>query len=355
MGDERKVFRIAFPHDWNADCSGMLAMTAASNWSLHPIGILASSPVPVLDPASPNATAIFHLFIVVFLICMGILAIVVTLIGVSLVRFRVAGGAIPAQNFGSDRAEIAWTVPPVLIVLFLAVFSAKLILSATARAAPEVAGPGDADLIVIGHQWWWEVRYPGSGVVTANEIHIPIGRRFLVRVDSADVIHSFWVPQLAPKMDMVPGQHNFVYLEADAAGVYDGACSEFCGDQHAWMRFIVIAESPDEYNNWLVRQTPVAHAPVGALAEAGRSLFFAQTCINCHAIGGTSAVADAAPDLTHLATRRQLAAGVITNSPYNLALWLRNPQDVKPGCKMPNFNLNDEQVTQLTAYLEGMK
>jgi cytochrome c oxidase subunit 2 len=243
----------------------------------------------------------------------------------------------------------------VLIVLFLAVVSARLILSATAKAAPEVAGPGDADLIVIGHQWWWEVRYPSSGVVTANEIHIPIGRKFLVRVDSADVIHSFWVPQLAPKLDMVPGQHNYVYLEADEAGEYDGACSEFCGDQHAWMRFIVVAESPEDYKSWLEQQIPAARAPVGAAALAGRSLFFTQTCINCHAIGGTTAIADAAPDLTHLATRRQLAAGVISNTPENLALWLRNPQDVKPGCKMPNFNFSDDQVTELTAYLEGLK
>jgi cytochrome c oxidase subunit II len=330
-------------------------MTTILNWSLGPIGILASVPVPVLDPVSPNAAAIFHLFLVVFLICMVILTIVVALICTSLVRFRATGGEIPAQIFGSDRAEIVWTVFPVLIVLFLAIMSAKLILSATATAAAEVAGPGDADLIVVGHQWWWEVRYPKSGVVTANEIHIPIGRKFLVRVDSADVIHSFWVPQLAPKMDMVPGQHNFVFLQADESGVYDGACSEYCGDQHAWMRFIVVAESPDDFNTWLSHQEPAAHAPVEATALAGRSLFFTQTCINCHAIGGTSAVANAAPDLTHLATRRQLAAGVITNTPENLALWLRNPQDFKPGCKMPNFNFNDDQVSQLTAYLEGLQ
>jgi cytochrome c oxidase subunit II len=333
----------------------MLIMTATLNWSLHPTGMLASVLVPVLDPASPNAGAIYHLFMVVFLICMAILAIVVGLICTSLVRFRAAGGEIPAQNFGSDRSEIAWTVPPVLIVLFLAVASAKLILSTMARVAPEVAGSGDADLIVVGHQWWWEVRYPNSRVVTANEIHVPIGRKLLVRVDSADVIHSFWVPQLAPKMDMVPGQHNYVFLEADEPGVYDGACSEFCGDQHAWMRFIVVAESLEDYNAWLDRQTPVGGAPVGAAALAGRSLFFTQTCINCHAIGGSSAIADAAPDLTHLATRRQLAAGIMSNTTENLALWLRNPQDIKPGCKMPNFNFNDDQVTELTAYLEGLQ
>lgn len=330
-------------------------MMPVFNWSLHPIGLLASIAVPVLDPASPNAIAIYHVFVIVFLICMAILAIVVGLICTSLVRFRAGNGKVPAQNFGSDRAEIVWTVPPVLIVLFLAMVSAKLILSAQATAASEVAGPGDADIIVVGHQWWWEVRYPSSGVVTANEIHVPIGCKLLVRVDSADVIHSFWVPQLVPKMDMVPGQHNYVFLEADEPGVYDGACSEFCGDQHAWMRFIVVAESPQEYKAWLDRQEPAAQAPVGATALAGRSLFFNQTCINCHAIGGTSAIADAAPDLTHLATRRQLAAGVIANTPENLALWLRNPQDIKPGCKMPNFNFNDDQVNQLTAYLEGLK
>ena len=219
----------------------------------------------------------------------------------------------------------------------------------------DVAAPGEADIVVVGHQWWWEVRYPGSGAVTANEIHIPIGRRFRVRVESADVIHSFWVAQLGPKMDMIPGHPNFVWLEADRAGVYDGACAEFCGDQHAWMRFRVVAEPVPQYEAWLAHQAQPAPTSAGAVAEAGTRFFFAQACANCHAIKGTSAIADAAPDLTHLASRTELAAGRIANNPQNLARWLRNPQAIKPGCQMPNFTLNDEQLTQLVAYMEGLK
>jgi cytochrome c oxidase subunit II len=216
---------------------------------------------------------------------------------------------------------------------------------------------GGADVVVVGHQWWWEGRYPGrgGGAVTANEIHIPIGRRLRVRVDSADVIHSFWVPQLGPKMDMIRGHPNFVWLGADRAGTYEGACSEFCGDQHAWMRFIVIAEPESLFKQWLEHQARPAENPITESAQAGKNFFFAQTCANCHAIGGTTAVRTAGPDLTHFASRRQLAAGLLDNTPQNLARWLKNPQQLKPGCQMPNFSLTDEQVTQLVAYLEELR
>ena len=182
-----------------------------------------------------------------------------------------------------------------------------------AHRVPIGAGTGqDADLVVVGHQWWWEVRYPGSGAVTANEIHVPVGRKLRVRVEAADVIHSFWVPQLAPKMDMVPGHPNFLWLQADHAGTYEGACSEFCGDQHAWMRFIVIAEPESQFKLWLEHQARPAQNPTTESSQAGKNFFFAQTCANCHAIGGTSAVAaTAGPDLTHLANRKQLAAGIV--------------------------------------------
>src|SRR3954451_838520 len=205
-------------------------MVCATDLNLN--AMLASA-VPVLDPASKDAAAIRSLFGGVFLICLAILAVVVWLIWRSLLDSRVRGSHLPPQDFGRRRSEIAWAIPPVLIVLTLSLLSAKLIVSDVADAG----GAGDADVVVVGHQWWWEVRYPGSGAVTANEIHIPIGRRLRVRVDSADVIHSFWVPQLGPKMDMIPGHPNFMWLQADRAGTYEGACSGFCGDQHAWMRF----------------------------------------------------------------------------------------------------------------------
>jgi cytochrome c oxidase subunit 2 len=309
--------------------------------------------VPVLEPASPNAATISHLFLFVLLICLVIFVVVTALVVTSVIRFR--GGDIPKQNFGSHSMQRIWAIPPVLIVAGLSAVSAKIILSIDGMPASRVAEADHPDLVVVGHQWWWEVRYPTAGAVTANEIHIPVGRKLRLRVAAADVIHSFWAPQLGLKLDMVPGHPNFVWLEADRVGVYDGACAEFCGDQHAWMRFVVIAEPESQYESWLTHQAQPATAPVGNLAEAGRRFFFAQTCANCHAIKGTSAVANAAPDLTHLVSRSQLAAGIIPNTPQDLARWLRNPQAIKPGCLMPNFTLSDEQLTQLVAYMEGLQ
>lgn len=318
--------------------------------------LLAAAPVPVLEPASPNAATLRYLFLAAFLICLAIFVIVVGLIGISLVRFRATSGTnVPKQNFGSRRSEVAWAIPPLLITFTFAVISARLILSIIAMPIAQASEATRADIIVVGHQFWWEVRYPASGAVTANEIHIPIGRKLCVRVESADVIHSFWVPQLAPKMGMIPGHPNFLWLQADRPGIYEGACSQFCGAQHAWMRFTVVAESGPRYETWLAQQTRPAGSPSSADAQAGRKIFFAQTCANCHAIGGTNAVANAAPDLTHVASRSDLAAGVIPNTPQNLAAWLRNPQQIKPGCQMPNFNFNEEQVTQLVAYLEDLR
>ena len=334
----------------------IIACTVMAHWLHFPVTqLLAYSAVPVLEPASPGAAAIRHLFIIVLLICSAIFLIVVGLIIISLLRFRAHGSAPPLQNFWNHRAEIGWTIPPVLIVLFLAVVSAKLIVNE--ERGPEFSSPeaGNADLTVVGHQWWWEVRYAGTNAVTANEIHIPIGRKLRVQIDSADVIHSFWLPQLGPKKDMIPGWHNFVWLEADRAGIYDGACTEFCGDQHAWMRFIVIAEDESQYQTWLTHQSEMAPIPTSPAAKAGMNIFFAQTCANCHAISGTSAVANAAPDLTHLATRRDLAAGVISNTPENLRRWLADPQQIKPGCKMPNFGFNNDQLDHLLAYLETLR
>jgi cytochrome c oxidase subunit 2 len=316
---------------------------------------LAASSVPVLDPASPHAVTIRHLFVVVFLICLAIFFAVVGLVVISLIRFRDSSEGMPKQDFGNHRSEIVWAIIPGLIVLVLSAVSAKLILSITALTTREVSEAGDADLVVTGHQWWWEVRYLASGAVTANEIHIPVGQKCRVRVEAADVIHSFWVPQLGPKMDMIPGHPNFVWLQADRAGVYDGACSEFCGAQHAWMRFIVIAEPEPKYQAWLALQVQPAHEPADVVAKAGRDFFFAQTCASCHAVKGTGAVANAAPDLTHVAGRNQLAAGLVPNTPQDLARWLRDPQQLKPACQMPNFNLDQEQVTQLVAYLEGLR
>ena len=309
---------------------------------------------PVFEPASPQAEAIRDLFVQVLWISGGIFAIVAGLICFALWKFRAVGD-LPEQDFGSHRKEIAWIVAPVIVVLWIAAISAKLVL--TFNAVPQAHPPGEqvADLIVTGHQWWWEVEYAGTGIVSANEIHIPVGKRLRVQLSSADVIHSFWVARLARKMDAIPGRENFIWLQADAAGVYQGRCAEFCGTQHAWMNFLVHAHEPEDYEKWLAREKIVPPAPTDSKAIAGRRTFLSLTCSQCHAIAGTGADRSIAPDLTHIASRSELAAGVLVNSPENLRRWLKDPAAFKPGCKMPDFKLTDQQLDDLVAYLETLK
>jgi cytochrome c oxidase subunit II len=306
--------------------------------------------IPVFHPFSPETASISHLFILVLIVCGIILAIVVGIIGYGLIFFRhKPGSADPAPHFGNRKLEIIWTVGPILIIVCL--------FTLTVRGMRESDPPANRqpDLIVIGHQWWWEVRYPQTGVVTANEIHIPVGRKWLVRLESADVIHDFWVPALARKMQMIPGQTNHIWLEADAPGKFAGSCVEYCGAGHSWMLFTIIAESPTEFDAWLREQENSAAIPAADSAHTGLKIFQTMTCINCHSIRGVSVAANAAPDLTHLADRTILGAGVLSNTETNLFRWLKNPQDFKPGCFMPNLKLTDAQAGTLTSYLETLK
>jgi cytochrome c oxidase subunit 2 len=314
-----------------------------------------NSTVPVFDPVSPQAHAIHDLFVQVLLISAGIFMIVAGLICVALWRFRHRE-EIPKQNFGSHRSEIYWLVGPVIIVLWLAAVSANLVL--TLNAVPLAHPPDEgheADLVVTGHQWWWRIDYPDSGLVGANEIHIPTGKKLRVRLDSKDVIHCFWVAQLARKMDAIPGRENYLWLQADKPGVYQGRCAEYCGTQHAWMNFLVIAHTPEDYEQWRIQHHIQPAAPQESPAVAGKALFMSLTCSQCHNIKGTEAKADFAPDLTYLASRKQIGGGVIENTPENLRRWLLDPQALKPGCKMPDFKLTDEHLDQLVAYLETLK
>ena len=322
--------------------------------------------LPVFEPASPQAEAIRDLFVQVLVISAGIFMIVAGLICVALWRFS-ARKQLPEQDFGSHKKEIAWMVGPVIIVLWIAAVSAKLILTLNAvpplyaspqpqgNAGAEDAADADVDLIVTGHQWWWEIRYPEAGIVSSGEVHIPTGKKLRVKLQSADVIHCFWAPQLARKMDAIPGHENYLWLEASKPGVYQGRCAEYCGTQHAWMNFRVVAHTPEEFERWKARETGTPPPPDNEPAVAGRQLFMTLTCSQCHAIAGTEATARFAPDLTHLASRGELGSGVIDNTPENLRKWLKNPQALKPGCKMPNFKLSDGQLDQLTAYLETLE
>jgi cytochrome c oxidase subunit 2 len=208
---------------------------------------------------------------------------------------------------------------------------------------------------VIGHQWWWEVHYPGSPAVTANEIHIPVGTRVNVVATTADVIHSFWVPQLARKIDEVPGRNNRVLLFASRPGRYRGQCAEFCGFQHANMSLFVIAQSRAAYRAWLSNMSALAPKPTSATARAGEKVFMANQCASCHEIRGTSARGLVGPDLTHLASRRTLAAAEIRNTPAELRAWIASPQMIKPGSRMPDLGLSPTQYNEIAAYLEGLR
>jgi cytochrome c oxidase subunit 2 len=251
---------------------------------------------------------------------------------------------------GHTRLEIAWTAIPFAIVTGLFALTARAM-----QASDPPANVDAADLVVTAHQWWWEARYKG-GAVAANEIHVPVGRQLLVRVESADVIHDFWVPQLARKIDAVPGHPVHVSMHADQPGTYSGACAEYCGSEHAWMRIVVVAESEAEFLAWQARQLQPAPVPSepGAVARGSR-VYDAKPCAKCHAIGGRGEQPRIGPDLTHIASRATLGAGVLSNSPADLTHWLRDPQGVKPGSHMPDMQLTNADVDDLVAYFETLR
>lgn len=301
------------------------------------------------SPSSPFAASIAHLFAVTLVVCAVIAAVVVGAIAYCLFAFRARqGGVEPAQVTGNRKLEVVWTAIPVAIVTWLFVLS----LQTMSRSDP----PADRapDLVVTGHQWWWEARY-ASGLVTANEIHVPTGKPLLVRLESDDVIHDFWVPELARKMDAVPGHPNSFWMSADAPGEYGGTCAEYCGAQHAWMRIRVVAESPPDFDAWQAEQLAPARAPAPGGPARGERVFRDEACGNCHAIAGRGFDGRVAPDLTHLGSRSTLGAGAVEDAHGELAAWLRDPQAIKPGCRMPDFKLTDAKVDDLVAYLGALR
>jgi cytochrome c oxidase subunit 2 len=208
---------------------------------------------------------------------------------------------------------------------------------------------------VIGHQWWWEIRYPSTGAVSANEIHIPVNTRVNVVTTTADVIHSFWVPALNRKIDMIPGRQNRILLEATRTGEYRGQCSQYCGLQHANMAMEVFVQTPSAFKSWLSSVSAPARPPTAAQASAGQQLFMSSQCASCHTIAGTQAQGTVGPNLTHVASRTTLAANTIPNTPSQLAAWIRDPQAIKPGTRMPDLGLSRGQVNQIVTYLETLR
>jgi cytochrome c oxidase subunit 2 len=301
----------------------------------------------ILNPQGESAKRVAGLWWLMLWISTAVFVVVVVLMAVAIVRRRRRGVEIDASEprWGEPFVVIAGVVIPVLILTGVFVISV--------RDMNAIAG-GDPQLTVqvIGHVWWWEVRYP-NGAVTANEIHIPTGEPVRFEVSSEDVIHSFWVPQLAPKIDMIPGRTNSIVVTATRSGRYRGQCAEFCGLQHANMAFFVVAQPPDDFAAWLANQARPAVTPTGAEA-AGEDLFVSSSCSGCHTIRGTDANATLGPDLTHLASRDTLAAGTLENTPENLEAWITDPQAFKPGAVMPPSPLSADQVRRIVAYLETL-
>ncbi len=242
-------------------------------------------------------------------------------------------------------------LPAVVLIVLFAVSNLYVIHDTEAPDPKSTA----LTISVIGHQWFWEVRYPGTRAVTANEVYIPAGARVNVIARSADVIHSFWVPELNRKIDMIPGHSNRVLLYADRPGVYRGQCAEFCGLQHANMAMAVHAQPWPQFRRWLRNMARPAAAPSDPLRRRGEQVFLSSTCAGCHTIRGTPAAGEVGPDLTHLATRGTLAALTIPNNRRELAAWIRDPQHIKPGNKMPGLNLNHRDLRALVAYLSGLR
>src|SRR5499427_5431061 len=304
-----------------------------------------------LDPQSPFARSIYDLTIVSYIILGLIFVIVTGGIVYAILRFRArTDEPDPKQIAGNRKVEITWLVIPFLIVLLLF----GLTIQAMNRADPPPAP--SADLVITGHQFWWQADYPASGVTAANEIHIPTGKPLSVRLESKDVLHEFWVPKLPRKMSNVPGQPNHIWLQADKPGDYIGQCSEFCGTQRAWMRILVVADEPARFEEWQRAQLRPAQAATTDVTSKGLAVFQTSTCINCHAIRGVAgADLRVAPDLTHVGSRKQLASGMIDNTPANMRLWLKSPQHIKPGALMPDFSLTDEQLDQLASYLSSLQ
>jgi len=314
----------------------------------------------VLRPDGPQAQHILGLWHLALGVCTVVF--VAVLVAVALALWRAPRGtpdtaadlsSMSAPEPRNHRSVLTASVASALLLVFLIVASVL-----TDRALAQLSTRDAVSLQVTANQWWWEARYdetPGSlAFVTANEIHVPVGKPVVMTLKSNDVIHSFWVPSLAGKKDLIPGRTSRLEFRADKPGVYRGQCAEFCGVEHAWMAFEVVADPPEQYAAWVARQQ--AHAPQPATPQQlrGQQLFVSTTCVMCHSIGGTTASATHAPDLTHLASRRSLGAGTLPNTPADLKRWIRDPHLFKPGVNMPASNLPDADLDAIVAYLETL-
>jgi cytochrome c oxidase subunit 2 len=311
----------------------------------------------IFAPESTPARAIVDLSVLVLSLTAVIFVVVASLLVYAIVRFRATPANVdrePAQVYGSTQIELAWTIVPILIVLVLFAATARVIHAIQDAPRPPTA----VDVIVVGHQFWWEYRYPALGVVTANELHVPVSDRtrprptFLTLL-SADTDHSFWIPQLAGKTDLIPNRVNQLWMDPQRPGIFLGQCAQYCGTQHAKMLQRVSVDTPDEFDAWVRSQQQPAIED--ASASAGRRIFETTACINCHTVRGTAANGRFGPDLTHMMSRATIASGAAENTPENLRVWLKAPDAIKPGSLMPAMKLSEGELDAVVRYMLSLQ
>jgi cytochrome c oxidase subunit 2 len=313
-----------------------------------------------LDPKGPVALWQSNLFWFILVVATIIFVGVTGVLLYSIIRFRDRPGAAEARQFdGNSRLEIAWTILPSLVLFLVLIFTIYTLYNMT----PSATAANTLHVRAIGHQWWWEFQYEDASpvVVTGDELHVPVGTVVHVDLASDNVIHSFWIPQLSGKTDVIPGHDNSLVFKADAAGNYRGECGEYCGTQHANMNFVVVADTPDVYASWLQSQQALAAVPSTDQQQSGLSLFQHAGCAGCHSINGVNAQPGKpgptiGPNLTHFGSRQLIAGGVLSNTNDNLTKWLADPQGIKPGNDMViPVQLDQSQISDLVAYLESLK
>jgi len=328
------------------------AITAIMYVWFKDAALVGGNPQSSMAPASDNAQIIQDLYILVFWLAGAVFVGVMVLTLAFSLMFREKEGAEALQTHGNSKLEILWTFIPVIIVVIMAVPTFNAIVDIESDA-PD----GALEIIATGHQWWFEFEYPEYGITGANEMHIPVDRAVSITLLSNDVIHSYWVPRLHGKKDMVPGHENHLWFTPSEVGEYLGQCAEFCGLSHANMRFRVFVESESDFEAWATQQASPASAESDDEAiMAGLQQFQQSGCVGCHVVRGVSELPGTiGPDLTHIGSRTTIASGTLPNTPEDMAAWLRNPPSIKPGSLMPNLNLNEEQIQRLVTYMASLQ
>ena len=328
---------------------------------LMPVVLLAagcSGNQSMFNPQGPPARSIANLGSMLMALTIAIWAVVMLVLAVALLRRRQDSDQSPATTRRLSRNVAVASAATVVVLVALAVMT-----FVADRGLNSPSGRGAITVDVIGHQWWWEFQYRGASpdrfVTSPNELHIPVGVPVVLRATSRDVIHSFWVPNLHGKRDLIPGEVTSTWIQADRPGVYRGQCAEFCGHQHARMAFLVVAEPAAQFQQWIDGQRqPAAEPAAGASGDQlrrGRDVFLQNPCVTCHTIRGTEAGARLGPALTHVGSRMTLAAGTLPNTPGHMAKWITNAQAFKPGVRMPPIALNATEVEPLLAYLRSLR